>query len=89
MFPLGHVGIGTHLIPACFDHGIPEVMAASLLAVMGVFDFIGTTASGVVVNGNKLTITLVLRPASGPSTAPWRDACRKVTRELQAYLMGR
>jgi len=38
--------IGTHLIPACFDHGIPEVMAASLLAVMGVFDFIGTTASG-------------------------------------------
>ncbi len=38
--------IGTHLIPACIDHGIPEVMAASLLAVMGVFDFIGTTASG-------------------------------------------
>jgi sugar phosphate permease len=38
--------IGTHLIPACFDHGIPEVMAASLLAVMGIFDFIGTTASG-------------------------------------------
>jgi len=38
--------IGTHLIPACFDHGIPEVMAASLLATMGVFDFIGTTASG-------------------------------------------
>ncbi len=38
--------IGTHLIPACFDHGIPEVMAASLLATMGIFDFIGTTASG-------------------------------------------
>jgi sugar phosphate permease len=38
--------IGTHLIPACFDHGIPEVMAATLLATMGVFDFIGTTASG-------------------------------------------
>jgi predicted MFS family arabinose efflux permease len=38
--------IGTHLIPACIDHGIPEVQAASLLAVMGVFDFLGTTASG-------------------------------------------
>jgi sugar phosphate permease len=38
--------IGTHLIPACIDDGIPEVMAASLLALMGVFDFIGTTASG-------------------------------------------
>jgi sugar phosphate permease len=38
--------IGTHLIPACFDHGIPEVRAAGLLAVMGVFDMIGTTLSG-------------------------------------------
>ena len=38
--------IGTHLIPACVDHGIPEVRAAGLLAVMGLFDLIGTTASG-------------------------------------------
>ena len=38
--------IGTHLIPACVDHGIPEVRAAGLLATMGVFDLIGTTASG-------------------------------------------
>jgi sugar phosphate permease len=38
--------IGTHLIPACFDHGIPEVKAASLLAVMGVFDLVGTLGSG-------------------------------------------
>ena len=38
--------IGTHLIPACVDHGIPEVRAAGLLAVMGVFDLLGTTASG-------------------------------------------
>jgi sugar phosphate permease len=38
--------IGTHLIPACIDHGIPEVQAASLLAVMGIFDFVGTTVSG-------------------------------------------
>ncbi len=38
--------IGTHLIPACMDHGIPEVTAAGLLAAMGVFDLVGTTASG-------------------------------------------
>lgn len=38
--------IGTHLIPACIDHGIPEVAAAGLLAAMGVFDFFGTTLSG-------------------------------------------
>lgn len=38
--------IGTHLVPACGDHGIPEIRAAGLLAAMGVFDLIGTTASG-------------------------------------------
>jgi MFS family permease len=38
--------IGTHLIPAAHDHGIPEVRAASLLALMGVFDLVGTTAAG-------------------------------------------
>lgn len=38
--------IGTHLIPAAFDCGIPEVRAAGLLAVMGLFDLAGTTASG-------------------------------------------
>ncbi|HEY4211272.1 MAG TPA: MFS transporter [Steroidobacteraceae bacterium] len=38
--------VGTHLIPACMDHGIPEVQAAGLLALMGLFDFFGTTGSG-------------------------------------------
>jgi sugar phosphate permease len=38
--------IGTHLIPACMDHGIPEIRAAGLLAVMGIFDLAGTTFSG-------------------------------------------
>jgi predicted MFS family arabinose efflux permease len=38
--------IGTHLISACLDHGIPEVRAAGLLAAMGVFDLVGTTLSG-------------------------------------------
>jgi sugar phosphate permease len=38
--------IGTHLIPACHDYGITEVRAAGLLAMMGIFDILGTTASG-------------------------------------------
>jgi sugar phosphate permease len=38
--------IGTHLIPACVDHGIPAVRGAGLLAAMGIFDFVGTTLSG-------------------------------------------
>jgi predicted MFS family arabinose efflux permease len=38
--------VGTHLVPACHDHGITEVKAAGLLATMGVFDLFGTTGSG-------------------------------------------
>ena len=38
--------IGTHLIAACHDYGISEVRAAGLLAMMGIFDILGTTASG-------------------------------------------
>ena len=42
--------IGTHLIPAEVDHGIPEVYAASTLALIGVFDVIGTTLSGLLTD---------------------------------------
>ncbi len=38
--------IGTHFIPAAHDHGMPANTAASLLAVVGIFDLIGTIASG-------------------------------------------
>ncbi|MGE4450892.1 MFS transporter [Castellaniella sp.] len=38
--------VGTHLIAMCGDHGILPVQAAGLLALMGVFDLVGTTASG-------------------------------------------
>jgi MFS family permease len=35
-----------HLIPMCADYSIPATSAAGLLAVIGVFDFFGTIASG-------------------------------------------
>jgi len=38
--------VQVHLIPMCLDFGIPQVEAASLLAAMGVFDFVGTILSG-------------------------------------------
>ena len=38
--------IGTHFIPAAHDHGMPEVAAAGLLALVGVFDVVGTIFSG-------------------------------------------
>jgi len=38
--------VGTHMIAFCGDHGIAPVQAAGLLSLMGLFDLIGTTASG-------------------------------------------
>lgn len=38
--------IQTHFIPLCSDFGMAQVEAASVLALMGAFDFIGTIASG-------------------------------------------
>jgi predicted MFS family arabinose efflux permease len=38
--------VGTHFIPAAHDHGMAETTAASLLALVGLFDIAGTIASG-------------------------------------------
>jgi sugar phosphate permease len=38
--------VGTHLIPASIDHHMTAVAGASLLALMGLFDVVGTTISG-------------------------------------------
>lgn len=42
--------IGTHFIPAAHDHGMPTTVAASLLALIGVFDVIGTLLSGYLTD---------------------------------------
>jgi len=42
--------IGTHFIPAAHDHGMAQVTAASLLALVGVFDVIGTIFSGFLTD---------------------------------------
>ena len=36
--------IGVHFVPHSIDHGIPEVTAASVLAIMGAMNFVGTLA---------------------------------------------
>ena len=38
--------VQTHFISLCADYGMPAVAAASTLAMMGVFDLVGTIASG-------------------------------------------
>ena len=38
--------VGTHFIPSAHDHGMPQTTAAGLLAVVGIFDIVGTVFSG-------------------------------------------
>lgn len=38
--------VGTHFIPAAGDHGMVETTAAGLLALVGIFDVVGTVFSG-------------------------------------------
>jgi predicted MFS family arabinose efflux permease len=38
--------IGTHFIPFCIEHDVQPVAAAGMLASMGIFNFLGVTASG-------------------------------------------
>jgi predicted MFS family arabinose efflux permease len=38
--------IQPHFIPAAHDHGMPQTVAAGLLALVGIFDVAGTIASG-------------------------------------------
>jgi len=38
--------VGTHMIALCQDHGMAAVAAGGLLAIMGLFDLVDTTASG-------------------------------------------
>ena len=38
--------LNTHFVPAAHEHGMPATTAAGLLAVVGVFDVLGTVASG-------------------------------------------
>ncbi|MFD3540938.1 MFS transporter [Streptomyces sp. NPDC058662] len=38
--------VRTHFVPSAHDHGMPVTAAAGLLAVIGVFDVVGTIASG-------------------------------------------
>jgi MFS family permease len=50
--------IATHFIPSAHDHGMAETTAAGLLAVVGIFDIVGTVASGWLTD--KLNPRLLL-----------------------------
>ena len=42
--------VQTHFIPLCLDFGMPEMDSAKVLALMGVFDFVGTIGSGYLAD---------------------------------------
>ena len=52
--------IGAHFIPAAHDHGMPATTAAGLLALVGIFDFIGTIGSGWLTDRVDSRILLVI-----------------------------
>ncbi|WP_234731513.1 MFS transporter [Acidocella facilis] len=52
--------IGTHMIAFCGDHGVAPVAAAGLLSMMGVFDLIGTTASGWLTDRHDSRALLIV-----------------------------
>ncbi|WP_461120172.1 MFS transporter [Saccharothrix stipae] len=60
--------VGTHFIPAAHDHGMPTTTAAGLLALVGIFDIVGTVLSGWLTDRVDSRILLavyyVLRGAS-------------------------
>ena len=52
--------IGAHFIPAAHDHGMQATTAAGLLALVGIFDFIGTIGSGWLTDRVDSRILLVI-----------------------------
>ena len=52
--------VGTHFIPSAHDHGMPQTTAAGLLALVGVFDIVGTIASGWLTDRVNPRILLAL-----------------------------
>lgn len=52
--------IQTHFLPAAHDHGMPAGTAAGLLALIGVFDLIGTVLSGWLTDRFNPAILLVV-----------------------------
>jgi MFS family permease len=52
--------VNTHFIPAAHDHGLANVKAAGLLALIGVFDLIGTILSGWLTDRADSRILLAI-----------------------------
>ncbi|GAA1940903.1 MFS transporter [Microbacterium aoyamense] len=66
--------IGIHFIPSAHDHGMATTTAAGLLAVVGIFDIVGTIASGWLTDRfdpRKLLIIYYAFRGVGLLMLPW------------------
>ncbi|MCJ1708527.1 MFS transporter [Microbacterium sp. VKM Ac-2923] len=66
--------IGIHFIPSAHDHGMATTTAAGLLAVVGVFDIVGTIASGWLTDKfdpRKLLVFYYVFRGVGLLLLPW------------------
>ncbi len=52
--------VQTHFIPAAHDHGMPATTASGLLALIGIFDVIGTILSGWLTDRVRPALLLVI-----------------------------
>ena len=89
--------IGTHFVPAAHDHGMGETTAAGLLAVVGIFDIVGTIGSGLAdrpVRPAAAAGLLLLLPrhraraAAGAARRRGAAEHRRVRGDLRAGLGG-
>lgn len=66
--------IGIHFIPSAHDHGMAQTTAAGLLAVVGIFDIVGTVASGWLTDRfdpRKLLVAYYVFRGVGLLLLPW------------------
>jgi MFS family permease len=66
--------IGTHFVPSAHDHGMAETTAAGLLALVGIFDVVGTIVSGALtdkINPRILLVTYYGFRGLGLLVLPW------------------
>ena len=77
--------ISSHFVPAAHDHGMAATTAAGLLAVVGIFDIVGTIGSGWLTDRFDPRVLLVglLRPA-WPRAAGGPGAPRTLRRAAPA-----
>lgn len=66
--------VGTHFVPSAHDHGMAEPTAAGLLAVVGIFDIVGTIVSGALtdkINPRVLLVSYYFFRGVGMLVLPW------------------